>query len=131
MVYWGGTDLPAAPPADYTRLVLLPLLARMGVQAGLAIERRGYYPRGGGEIRVTLPPTRWLTPFTAEAPGAVDRIEARVHVAQLARQIAERMEAAARAALPPGMPVDATIDLCSPELAGGPGGAIVLRAQAA
>jgi RNA 3'-phosphate cyclase len=103
----------------------------MGVQAELAIERRGYYPRGGGEIRVTLPPTRGLTPFTAQAPGAVDHIETRVHVARLARQIAERMEAAARAALPPGMPVDATIDVCSPERAGGPGGAIVLRALAA
>jgi len=41
---------------DYLRLVLLPLLATMGVQAELSILRRGYYPQGGGEVRLALAP---------------------------------------------------------------------------
>ncbi len=126
----GGTDVRAAPPVDYVRLVLLPLLEGMGVDAELSIVRCGYYPKGGGEVRLALQPTSRLRPFAVEEAGPVERIEALVHVARLPRQIAERMERAARADLPPGMPVDARVEVCSPELASGPGGAIVLRALA-
>jgi RNA 3'-phosphate cyclase len=127
----GGTDVRAAPPVDYLRLVLLPLLEGMGVQAELSIGRRGYYPKGGGEVRLALQPTSRLRPFAVDEVGPVDRIEAHVHVAHLPRQIAERMERAARAELPLAVPVDARVEVCSPELASGPGGAIVLRALAA
>jgi RNA 3'-terminal phosphate cyclase (ATP)/RNA 3'-terminal phosphate cyclase (GTP) len=109
----GGTDVRAARTVDYVRLVLLPLLDRMGVHAELVVVRRGYYPKGGGEIRLALQLTSRLRPFTVQEAGPIARIEAHVHVAHLPRQIAERMERAARA-----------------ELASGPGGAILLRALA-
>jgi RNA 3'-phosphate cyclase len=127
----GGTDVRAAPPLDYLRLVLLPLLQGMGVQAELSIRRRGYYPKGGGEVRLALQPASRLRPFVVDEAGPVDRIEAYAHVAHLPLQIAERMERAARAELPPGLRVDARVDVCNPELASGPGGAIVLAALAA
>ncbi len=127
----GGTDVRAAPSVDYLRLVLLPLLERMGVQAELSIQRRGYYPKGGGEVRLALQPTSRLRPFAVDQAGPVERIEAHVHVAHLPRQIAERMERAARAGLPPAVPVDARVEVCRPELASGPGGSILLRALAA
>jgi RNA 3'-phosphate cyclase len=103
----GGTDVRAAPPLDYLRLVLLPLLEGMGVQAELSIRRRGYYPKGGGEVRLALQPASRLRPFVVDEAGPVDRIEAHAHVAHLPLQIAERMERAARAELPPGLRVDA------------------------
>lgn len=131
MTIRGGTDVRAAPPMDYARAVLLPLLARMGVQAELSILRRGYYPRGGGEARLALQPVAQLAPFTVTDPGPVERIEIFTHVARLAHQVAERMEAAARAELPPAMPVEAALEACGPQLAAGPGGAIVLRAAMA
>ena len=126
----GGTDVRAAPTVDYVRLVLLPLLDTMGVHAELVVVRRGYYPKGGGEIRLALQLTSRLRPFTVQEAGPIARIEAHVHVAHLPRQIAERMERAARAELPFRVPVDATVEVCSPELASGPGGAILLRALA-
>jgi RNA 3'-phosphate cyclase len=127
----GGTDVPMAPPMDYVRLVLLPLLALMGVQAELSIVRRGYFPQGGGEVRLVLQPVARLLPLVLEARGPIARVEVLAHVANLPRQIAERMAAAASAGLPPGLPVQRQVDLCAPELAQGPGGAIVLRAVAA
>ena len=126
----GGTDVRAAPPIDYVRLVLQPLLAIMGVHAELNVVRRGYYPKGGGEVRLALQPVTRLLPFVVKQRGPVRRIEAHAHVAHLPRQIAERMQAAARGALPADIAVEARVEVCAPELAFGPGGAIVLRALA-
>jgi RNA 3'-terminal phosphate cyclase (ATP) len=127
----GGTDVPAAPPADYLRLVLLPLLAEMGVRATLAVERRGYYPRGGGELRLELAPVASLAPFAVDAPGPLDHVEVHAHVSQLPREIAERMAGAALQALPAGLPVDTRIEVHEADRSAGPGGAIVLRAPTA
>ena len=127
----GGTDVPMAPPMDYLRIVLLPLLARMGVQAELNILRRGYFPQGGGEVRLALRPLTRLMPFAVEERGPVVHIGLQAHVAHLPGHVAQRMAAAARTALPPGLPVQARVDVWPPELALGPGGAIVLRAVAA
>lgn len=47
-----------APQLDYTTAVLGPLLARFGVHFALSPEtvKRGYYPRGGGEVVVNTAP---------------------------------------------------------------------------
>jgi RNA 3'-terminal phosphate cyclase (ATP) len=127
----GGTDLPAAPPADYLRLVLLPLLARMGVRCELAVLRRGYFPKGGGEVRLELAPSARLSALELDERGPVERIELHAHVARLPPEIGQRMAAAARAALPAGIATETIQTQCPPELALGPGGAIVLRAKTA
>jgi RNA 3'-phosphate cyclase len=127
----GGTDVPTAPPVDYLRLVLLPLLARMGARAGLELVRRGYYPRGGGDVRLTLEPVARLQPLRVEDRGATLRFETRTHVARLPLHVARRMEGAACALLPAGVPVESSTEVCPDELAAGPGGAIVLRAVCA
>lgn len=124
----GGTDVPAAPPADYLRLVLLPLLRGMGLQADFEIRKRGYYPRGGGEVCLVLEPTARLRPFTTTESGALQRIEVHAHVSHLPREIADRMVHAARAELPAGVPIELSVETYGPERAGGPGGALVLRA---
>jgi len=127
----GGTDVRAAPPIDYLRLVLLPLLEKLGIDAELTIERRGYYPRGGGEVRLELTPTSALSPFAVDEPGAVDRLEIHAHVSQLPREIAERMAGAALQMLPPGVRVERHIEAFAEGRSAGPGGAIVLRALTA
>jgi len=127
----GGTDVRAAPPADYFHLVLLPLLEGIGLRATLAVERRGYYPRGGGEVRLDVAPTPRLAPFVADDAGPVAGIDILAHVAQLPREIAERMAGAARLALPPGSRIDAHVESFGAERSGGTGGAIVLRARTA
>jgi len=125
----GGTDVRAAPPMDYFRFVLLPLLERLGLRAALTVERRGYYPRGGGEVHLQVAPAPRLSPFVVDDAGQGDGIDIRAHVAQLPREIAERMVDAARRALPAALRIDAQVESVGAEHSGGPGGAIVLCAR--
>jgi len=99
VVVVGGTDVRAAPPLDYFRAVLLRLLERMGARLRLAVRRRGYFPRGGGEVELALDPGARLRPFTAAAPGRLLGVRGTAHVANLPSHIAERMRAAALGAL--------------------------------
>jgi RNA 3'-terminal phosphate cyclase (ATP) len=53
----GGTDVKWSPPADYLRHVKLPLLDACGLDATVDVERRGFYPAGGGELAVEIRPS--------------------------------------------------------------------------
>jgi RNA 3'-phosphate cyclase len=96
-VVCGGTDVRQAPSWDYFCEVLLPLLGRMGLHVRASCARRGYYPRGGGEVAVEVEPgePRALALDTG-SPWAVSGA---AHVANLPSTIAERMRTAALAAL--------------------------------
>ena len=50
----GGTDVAWSPTADYALLVLREAYSRMGIGFSAAVERRGYYPRGGGVVRASI-----------------------------------------------------------------------------
>jgi RNA 3'-terminal phosphate cyclase (GTP) len=52
----GGTCGLGAVPVDYYPEVVFPVLRRSGVRASLEIVKRGYYPKGGGEVAVTVAP---------------------------------------------------------------------------
>ncbi|MBZ6494157.1 RNA 3'-terminal phosphate cyclase [Natrinema longum] len=54
----GGTDVAWSPPLDYLRYVTLPLLRRFGIQAACEVDRRGFYPDGGGTVTLRLAPSR-------------------------------------------------------------------------
>ncbi len=129
MVLIGGTDVRAAPPLDYLRYVFLPLLAHAGVNATLSLRRRGYYPRGGGEIEVQVHGGR-PRPLHLMQPHPVTELRGRVHVANLPWHIVERMQHSASLALADIAPVHIEREMVTPAQAHGPGGAIVLWAQA-
>lgn len=123
----GGTDVRMAPPLDYLRQVLLPLLARFGVAATLDLERRGYYPRGGGAARLSVSPCV-LRPAGIIAVGELRALRAHVHTANLPAHVAQRMLASAQHSLGPGAPlVQPIVD--DDAAAFGAGGAIVLVAD--
>lgn len=48
----GGTDVRNAPTVDYLQNVLFPILKIFGGNSEIKILRRGYYPRGNGQIVV-------------------------------------------------------------------------------
>ncbi|XP_041985094.1 RNA 3'-terminal phosphate cyclase [Aricia agestis] len=56
----GGTNAEMAPQIDYMELVFRPLLNKFGGDFRMEILRRGYYPRGGGHVCVTVSPMRAL-----------------------------------------------------------------------
>jgi len=96
----GGTHVPWSPPAHYLMHVFLPALAHMGARVTMELIRWGWYPRGGGEIRLEIQPARrfnpvdWLLPppFAAfQAVSAISRLPEHIMHRQ-ARRLKERLE---------------------------------------
>jgi len=126
----GGSDVRQAPSIDYFANVLLPLLARMGAAPRLDLIHRGYYPRGGGEVRLTLAPGK-LRAVSLDAAGPLIAIEGCAHVANLPEHIATRMRDAALERLHAVAEVAPRISaqVLDPADANGTGGGIVVWAR--
>ncbi|MBE0598641.1 MAG: RNA 3'-terminal phosphate cyclase, partial [Desulfuromonadales bacterium] len=86
----GGTHNPFAPPFDFLERSFLPLVERMGPCIEAILEQPGFYPAGGGRLRVRIDPAPRLTPLELLARGDIVSQRATAMVAQLPRQIAER-----------------------------------------
>ncbi len=54
----GGTDVLWSPSIDYTQHVLRDAFSKMGIEFSLELSKRGYYPKGGGEINLQVYPSR-------------------------------------------------------------------------
>ena len=86
----GGTHNPFAPPFDFLAKTFLPIVNRMGPRVTAELERPGFYPAGGGEMRLTIEPCARLRRIQLTQRGEIRRKQARAVVANLPRQIAER-----------------------------------------
>ena len=126
VVVTGGTDVRQAPTWDYFCEILLKLLGRMGLQVRASAVRRGYYPRGGGEVLVVVDPATPRPLVLDAAPGAC-RVAGAAHVANLPLSVAERMRDAAATALQTKVDVHAVA--LGRDAATGTGGAITLWAR--
>lgn len=65
----GGTDVAWSPTAGYAALALREALSRMGIAFSMRVERRGYYPEGGGIIRASIAACGGGRPSPASLPG--------------------------------------------------------------
>jgi len=93
----GGTDTRHAPTINYMRNVLLPSLAKMGVEAEITVQRYGYYPKGMGEATLAVKPYSRLNPIMLEHFGSLKGIYGVSVCTFLAdRQVAERQAKAAQ-----------------------------------
>ena len=70
----GGTHVPWSPPFHYLSMVLFPTLARMGLCCEAEIERWGWYPKGGGVVRVKIFPVGELRSIDLSTRGGPRRI---------------------------------------------------------
>ncbi len=93
VVLRGGTDVKWSPPADHTKYVLLPALSRMGAKVEMEIVRRGYYPKGGGEVLLRVTPSK-LKALSLKG-GWPDVIEGNVHCSNLPEHVPRRIGHAA------------------------------------
>lgn len=89
----GGLFQDFAPTFFHLRHALLPLLARMGIEAHLEMMRPGYVPRGGGEVLLHVTPLRKpLQPLQLTAQGRPVRVFGYALASHLkARRVAQRM----------------------------------------
>jgi RNA 3'-terminal phosphate cyclase (ATP) len=90
LIVEGGTHNPAAPPFDFLARSFIPLINRMGPTVAVELERPGFYPAGGGRIRVGVTPCRRLQALEILERGALRAIAVRAVVANLPRSIAQR-----------------------------------------
>ncbi|TNM88107.1 RNA 3'-terminal phosphate cyclase [Takifugu rubripes] len=92
----GGTNAEMAPQIDYTVKVFKPIVEKFGVHFDCDIRMRGYYPKGGGEVVVTVNPVKELLPVLMTERGTITKIYGRAFVAGvLPFKLAKDMSAAA------------------------------------
>lgn len=86
----GGTDNPSAPPADFIRRVLEPLLAKMGIHQQTTLLRHGFYPAGGGVVATEVSPVASFNTLQLGERGNIVRMRGEVLLAGVPRHVAER-----------------------------------------
>ena len=91
----GGTHVPFSPSFDYIAEVFAPVLGKMGIRIELKIESYGFYPRGGGKIRVDIFPAKDIKPLRVTERGAILMIKGYSGTGNLPLSIAERQKSAA------------------------------------
>ena len=92
----GGTDVSNSPTINYIKHVLLPVLNRMGMNTALTVHKYGYYPKGMGEIIITVNPCGFLEPICLESFGELKAIKGISVCTFLAeRRVADRQAKAA------------------------------------
>ncbi len=90
LVIEGGTHNPHAPPFDFLAKVFLPILNRIGPKIKAILDRPGFYPAGGGSVRISIQPCEKLSPIESVERGKIKKIIARAVVAGLPLDIGER-----------------------------------------
>ncbi len=86
----GGTHVPWSPPFHYLSEVLFPTVKTMGISVDAAIQRWGWYPRGGGMIRVKINPCSEIRPITLLDRGSARTIRAMSAISGLPKHVTER-----------------------------------------
>ncbi|HVP24894.1 MAG TPA: RNA 3'-terminal phosphate cyclase [Methanomicrobiales archaeon] len=106
----GGTEVDRSPTIDYLEQVLFRVLARHGAKIRTEILKRGYYPEGGGEVRVSVEASR-LSPlaFPDAKPESCGIVSCS---SNLPDHVAERQANAAKSLLAGrlGAPCEARLD---------------------
>ncbi|KAJ0065736.1 hypothetical protein NL108_017567, partial [Boleophthalmus pectinirostris] len=92
----GGTNAEMAPQIDYTVKIFKPIVEKFGVNFNCDIRMRGFYPKGGGEVQVTVNPVKELLPVVMTERGSITKIYGRAYVAGvLPYKLAKDMSSAA------------------------------------
>jgi len=102
----GGTDVPFAPSFDYFSKVFLPMAEKMGVNAKALIQKRGFFPVGGGEIQLEVTPAKGgLKAIQAKEKGSLQTLEFYSNAGSLPKEVAARQADAAKNMLKEYKPV--------------------------
>ena len=70
----GGTNCDMAPQIDEFTEILLPNLKKFGVNFEFEVVRKGFFPKGGGEVNFFINPVKMLHPIMMTDPGRIERI---------------------------------------------------------
>ena len=90
IVLEGGTHNPWAPPFEFLDKAFLPIFRGMGAVVAATLERRGFYPAGGGKVSVSIRPAPKLDRLDLHERGKIIALRATAIVARLPVDIARR-----------------------------------------
>jgi RNA 3'-terminal phosphate cyclase (ATP) len=105
LILRGGTHVPWSPPAHYLEYVFASALAHLGASVSLTLEGWGWYPRGGGELRLTVTPVKAWTPADWRRPAAAGSFQALSAASRLPEHVARRQAARLKERLGQAFPV--------------------------
>nr|WP_196793267.1 RNA 3'-terminal phosphate cyclase [Methanococcus maripaludis] len=54
----GGTNVEFSPPIDYIKKITLKFLENIGINSEINIIERGFFPEGGGIVKISLKPSK-------------------------------------------------------------------------
>ena len=92
----GGTDVKWSPPVDYVSNVTFRALAELKAEVSMDVVARGYYPKGGGIVKVRVAPSKLEGKEFSTVECSVKGIS---HCSNLPSHVAERQARAAKALL--------------------------------
>lgn len=87
----GGTHVRWSPCYHYLDWQWLTFLQKMGYKANLTLSQAGYYPKGGGEIKAEVHPSRGHQPLQLQGRGDLSHIRGLSAVTNLPDHITRRM----------------------------------------
>ena len=91
----GGTDVKWSPSWDYFKHVFLTLINKIGFTVNVQLIKRGYYPKGGGEVELTVKPCKDIKPLYLDKKQEFTTVEGIINIANLPDHISKRMKHAA------------------------------------
>jgi RNA 3'-terminal phosphate cyclase (ATP) len=119
----GGTHVTTSPCFHFLAVTWRSYLARIGLPISLAMERPGFYPRGGGVVEARIPPVERLNGLTLTKAVTPRRVVGFSTVAGLPEHVARRQARRATARLEAaGLEVEIRLE----EWPGGPGSVLGL-----
>ncbi|MEM9168523.1 MAG: RNA 3'-terminal phosphate cyclase [Pseudomonadota bacterium] len=119
----GGTHNAASPPFEFIDEVFLPMIKRSGGIVSATLQRRGFYPAGGGRWTAFIEPLLEPRDLTLEGASATPSISVEAATANIPESIATRELATAKDML--GLPDDALTQKVYES--DGPGNVVLIR----
>ncbi|XP_046475883.1 RNA 3'-terminal phosphate cyclase isoform X1 [Neodiprion pinetum] len=81
LILKGGTNVPMGPSIEYLTEVFRPLLNKFGADFDFTVVKRGYFPKGGGEVHLRIQPVEKLNAVMLLEPGQPVSISGWAYVA--------------------------------------------------
>jgi len=125
----GGTHVQWSPSFHYLSEVLLPTLERIGVSAEADIEKWGFYPKGGGRVRLKINPVQELKPISLVDRGSFKKIRGISAISKLPRHVADRQKERALKRIRRELQIDGEISILDNVSSNGTGSFLFLLAE--
>lgn len=96
----GGTAGLGAPTIEFVKYVTFPILSKLNLPLPeIEVLKQGFYPRGGGRVRITFTPTKLLNYINLTNPGKLLSINGISIAGSLPEAVAFRQAEAAKSFL--------------------------------